>query len=60
MAELKKKLGLALGEQQVKLLLAGTPTFLSPCSVKAPQNEIQSRERSEITGDRQKELRDAS
>jgi hypothetical protein len=60
MAELEKELGLALEKQQVKLSLAGTPTFLSPCSVEAPQDKIQSRERSETTGDRQEELRDAS
>jgi hypothetical protein len=60
MAELEKELGLVLGEQQVESLLAGTPTSLSPRSVEAPQDEIQSQERSETTGGRQEELRDAS
>ncbi|PMD19345.1 hypothetical protein NA56DRAFT_660485 [Hyaloscypha hepaticicola] len=37
-----------------------TPTFQNPRSIKAPQNEIQSRERNETTGGRLDELRDAS
>jgi hypothetical protein len=59
MAELEKELRLALGEQQVESLSAGTPTSLSPCSAEAPQDKIQSRERSETTGSRPEELRDA-
>ncbi|KAH9204648.1 hypothetical protein DL95DRAFT_418097 [Leptodontidium sp. 2 PMI_412] len=58
MAGLKKELGLALGEQQVESSSAGTPTFPSPRSAEAPQDEIQSGERSETTGTRPKELRD--
>jgi len=60
MAELEKELGLALEEEQVKSLFAGAPSSLSPRSVEALQDEIQSRERSETTGGRQEELRDAS
>ena len=41
-------------------LSAGTPTLPSPRSVEAPQDQIQSRERSETTGGRLDELRDAS
>jgi hypothetical protein len=59
MAELEKELGLALGEQQVESSSAGTPTSPSPRSAEAPQDEIQSRERSETTGSRPEELRDA-
>jgi hypothetical protein len=40
MAKLEKELGLALEEQQVESSSAGTPTPPSPCSVKAPQDEI--------------------
>jgi hypothetical protein len=58
MAVLEKELGLALGEQQVESSSAGTPTSPSPRSAEAPQDEIQSRERSEITGSRPEELRD--
>jgi hypothetical protein len=42
-AELEKELGLALEEEQVKLLFAGAPTSPSPRPVEAPQNETQSR-----------------
>jgi hypothetical protein len=49
MAELEKELGLALGEQQLESLSARTPTSLSPLSAEAPQDKIQSRERSETT-----------
>jgi hypothetical protein len=59
MAELEKELGLALEEEQVKSPFAGAPTS-SPLSVEAPQDEIQSRERSETTGGILEELRDAS
>ncbi|KAG4432844.1 hypothetical protein IFR05_011683 [Cadophora sp. M221] len=59
MVELEKELGLALGEQ-VESSLASTPTSPSPRSVEAPQDKIRSRERSETTGGRQEELRDAS
>jgi hypothetical protein len=59
MAELEKELGLALKEQQVESSSAGTPTSPSPRSVEAPQDETQSRERSETTGSRPEELRDA-
>ena len=54
MAELEKELGLALGEQ-VK-----PPTSSSPRSVEAPQDEIQSRESSETTSSRLKELQEVS
>jgi hypothetical protein len=60
MAELEKELGLALGEQQVESSSAGTPTSPSLRSAEAPQDEIQSRQRSETTGGRPEELRDAS
>jgi hypothetical protein len=60
MAELEKELGLALEEQQVEPLSAGTPTSPSPRSIEAPQDEIQSRERSETTGTRPDELQDTS
>ena len=55
MTELEKELGLALEEQQVESLSASAPTSLSPCSVEAPQNESQSRERSHTTGSRPEE-----
>ena len=42
MAELEKELGLALEEQQVKSSSADAPNSPSPCSVEAPQVEIQS------------------
>ncbi|TVY83406.1 hypothetical protein LSUE1_G002963 [Lachnellula suecica] len=58
MAELEEELGLALEEQQVESLSANTPT--RPRSVEAPQDEIQSRERSETTGTRPDELQDTS
>jgi len=48
MAELEKDLGLPLEEQQAE-----------SSSAEAPQDEIQSRERSETTGSRPEELRDA-
>jgi hypothetical protein len=60
MAELVKELGLVLEEEQAKSLFAGAHTSPSPRSVEAPQDEIQSRERSESTGGRPEELRDAS
>lgn len=60
MAELEKELGLALGEQQVESLSAGTPTSPSPRSAEALQDEIQNQERSETTGSEPEELRDAS
>jgi hypothetical protein len=60
MAELEKELGLALEEQQVESLSTSTPTPPSPRSVEALQDQIQSRERSETTGSRPEELRDAS
>jgi hypothetical protein len=59
MAELDHELELALEEQQVESLLAGTPTSPSPRSVEAPQDETQSRKHTEITGSRPEELRDA-
>jgi len=59
MAKLEKEPGLALGEQQVESSSARTPISPSPRSAEAPQDEIQSRERSETTGSRPKELRDA-
>lgn len=52
MAELEKELGLALEEEQGKSPPAGTPTSPSPRSVEAPQDETQSRERTETTGSR--------
>jgi hypothetical protein len=58
MAELETELGLAL-EDQVKSLSAGALTSPSTLSVEAPQGEIQSRERSEITNSRPEEPRDA-
>ncbi len=58
-AELDKELGLALEEQQVESLSAGTPTSPSPRSVEAPQDETQIRERTENTGSRPEELREA-
>jgi len=57
MAELEKELGLAL-EEQVKSSSASAPTSPSPRSVEAPQDEIQSRERSEATGSRPEELQE--
>ena len=60
MAELEKELGLALEEEQVESPFAGAPSSPSPRSVEAPQDEIQSRERSETTGGILEELRDAS
>lgn len=60
MAELEKELGLALEEEQRKSPLAGTPTSPSPCSVEVPQDETQSRERTETTGSRPEELQDVS
>ena len=59
MAEWEKELGLALGEQQVESSSPRTPTSLIPRSAKASQDETQSRERSETTGSRPEELRDA-
>ena len=59
MAELEKELGLAL-EEQVKSSSASAPTSPSPRSVEAPQDEIQSRERSEATGSRPEELQEVS
>ncbi len=59
MAELDHELGLALEEQQVESLSAGTPTSPSPRSVEAPQDETQSRKHTETTGSRPEELRDA-
>jgi hypothetical protein len=59
-AELEKELGLAWEKQQVESLSVCTPTSLSPRSVEALQNEIQSREGSETTGGRREGLRDAS
>ena len=59
MAELEEELELALKEQQVEPSSVGTPTLPSPCSVKAPLDEIQSRERSETTSGRPEELQDA-
>ena len=47
-------------EEQVKSPFASAPTSPSPRSVEAPQDQIQSRERSETTGSRPEELRDAS
>jgi hypothetical protein len=55
MAELGKELGLTLGGQRVESLSAGAPTSPSPRSAEAPQDEIQSRERSETTGNRPEE-----
>ena len=60
MAELEKELGLALEEEQVESPFAGAPSSPSPRSVEAPQDEIQSRERSETTSGILEELRDAS
>jgi len=50
---------LVLEEEQVKSPFAGAPTSPSPCSVEAPRDEIQSRERSETTGSRPEELQGA-
>lgn len=47
-AELENELELALGEQQVESLSAGTSTIPSPHSVEALQDEIQSRKRETI------------
>lgn len=58
MAELDKELGLALIEQG-NSSSASSPTSPCPRSVEAPQDEIQSRERSETTGSRPEELQDA-
>jgi hypothetical protein len=55
MAELEKELGLALEEEQVESSLAGALTSLSPRSVKALEDEIQSRERSETSSSRLEE-----
>lgn len=60
MAELEKELGLALGEQQVESSSAGTLASPSLRSAKAPQDDIQTRQRSETTGGRPEELQDAS
>ena len=60
MAESEKELGLALEEKQAKSPFARVPTSSSPLSAEAPQDEIQSRERSETTGGILEELRDAS
>jgi hypothetical protein len=51
---------LALEEQQVESSSAGTLTSLSPRSVETPQDETQSRERTETTGSRPEELQDTS
>ena len=59
MAELEKELGLALVEQ-VDSSSPSTPSSPRPRSVEAPQDEIKSRERTETTGSRPEELRDAS
>jgi hypothetical protein len=56
MAELEKELGLALKEEQVESLLAGALTSLSPCLVEVLEDEIQSREYSETSSSRLKEL----
>jgi hypothetical protein len=53
------ELGLALGEQLVESSSAGIPTSPSPRSAEVPQDEIQSRERSETAGGRPEELGDA-
>jgi hypothetical protein len=58
-AELEKELELALVEQ-VNSSSASAPSSLCPRSVKAPQDEIKSRERTETTSSRLEELRDAS
>jgi hypothetical protein len=57
MAEFERELVLALDEEQVKSPFASAPTPPSPRSVEAPQDEIQSRERS---GGGPEELWDAS
>jgi len=54
MAELEKELGLALEEEQM-VLLEGIPR-----SIKAPQNESQSRERIETVVGKLEELLDSS
>ncbi|KAE8440871.1 hypothetical protein EG329_006358 [Mollisiaceae sp. DMI_Dod_QoI] len=59
MAELEKELELALAEQG-NSPSASAPTPSRPRSVEAPQDEIQSRERTETTGSRPEELQDAS
>ncbi|CZR65235.1 uncharacterized protein PAC_15135 [Phialocephala subalpina] len=59
MAELEKELELALSEQG-NSPSASAPTPSRPRSVEAPQDEIQSRERTETTGSRPEELQDAS
>ena len=56
MAALEKELGLAL-EEQVESSPASAPTS-SPRSVEAPEDEIQSRERSETSSSRPEEPRD--
>jgi hypothetical protein len=56
MAELEKEVELALVEQAM-LLPASVPNSpRPPCSVKAPQDKIQSRERTETTSGRLEEL----
>lgn len=47
-------------EEQAKSPFAGEPIFPSPCSVESPHGKIQSQKRSETTGGRLEELRDAS
>ncbi|KAG4430451.1 hypothetical protein IFR05_014059 [Cadophora sp. M221] len=60
MAELEKELGLALEELQVESSSAGIPTSPSPRSAEAPPDGIQSRECTETTSSRPKELQDTS
>jgi hypothetical protein len=60
MAELEKELGLALEEEQVESSSASAPTSPSPRPVKAPQDEIQNRKRSEATGSTPEELQEVS
>jgi hypothetical protein len=59
MTKLEKELGLALKEEHMKSLFASVFASLSPHSVGAPQDEIQSRKRIETTGGRLEELQDA-
>ncbi|KAF8847684.1 hypothetical protein BDZ45DRAFT_754641 [Acephala macrosclerotiorum] len=59
MAELERELELAL-EEQGNSSSASAPTSSHPRSVEAPQDEIQSRERSETPGSRPEELQDTS
>jgi hypothetical protein len=60
MVELERELRLALEEEQVESSLASAPTSPSPRSIEAPQDGIQSRERSEVAGSTSEALQEVS